>query len=87
MGDILGDLSSRRAHILGTEPEEGRGTKIRAIVPQAELFTYASSVQSMTQGRATFRRTFKGYEEAPLEVAQKVIEETAKARTDEVAAH
>jgi elongation factor G len=42
MGDILGDLSSRRAHILGTEPEEGRGTKIRAIVPQAELFTYAT---------------------------------------------
>src|SRR5678815_2127740 len=55
MGDILGDLSSRRAHILGTEPEAGRGTKIRAVVPQAELFTYASSVQSMTQGRATFK--------------------------------
>jgi elongation factor G len=87
MGDILGDLSARRAHILGTEPEEGRGTRIRAIVPQAELFTYASSVQSMTQGRATFRRSFKGYEEAPHEVAQRVIEETAKTRTDEVAAH
>jgi elongation factor G len=87
MGDILGDLSSRRAHILGTEPEEGRGTRIRAVVPQAELFTYASSVQSMTQGRATFKRSFKGYEEAPHEVAQKVIEETAKTRTEETAAH
>jgi elongation factor G len=87
MGDILGDLSSRRAHILGTEVEEGRGTKIRAIVPQAELHTYASSVQSLTQGRATFRRTFKGYEEAPHEVAAKVIEETAKFRTEETAGH
>jgi elongation factor G len=87
MGDILGDLSARRAHILGTEPNEGRGTKIRAVVPQAELFTYASSVQSMTQGRATFTRTFKGYEEAPQEVALKVIEETAKSRTEEAAAH
>jgi elongation factor G len=87
MGDILGDLSSRRAHILGTEPEEGRGTKIRAIVPQAELFTYASSVQSLTQGRATFKRHFKGYEEAPHEIAVKVIEETAKHRTEEAAAH
>jgi elongation factor G len=87
MGDILGDLSSRRAHILGTEVEEGRGTKIRAIVPQAELHTYASSVQSLTQGRATFRRTFRGYEEAPHEVAAKVIEETAKFRTEETAGH
>jgi elongation factor G len=87
MGDILGDLSSRRAHILGTEPEEGRGTKIRAIVPQAELFSYASSVQSLTQGRATFKRHFKGYEEAPHDVALKVIEETAKHKTEEAAAH
>jgi elongation factor G len=81
MGDILGDLSSRRAHILGTEPGD-RGTTIRAVVPQSELFSYASSVQSLTQGRATFRRTFKGYEEAPHEVAQKVIEETAKTRVE-----
>jgi elongation factor G len=87
MGDVLGDLSSRRGHILGTEPSNGLGTRIRAIVPQAELHTYASSVQSMTQGRASFRRHFKGYEEAPHEVAQKVIEETAKNHTEEAAAH
>jgi elongation factor G len=86
MGDILGDLSSRRAHILGTEPAD-HGTRIRAVVPQAELHTYASSVQSMTQGRASFHRHFKGYEEAPHDVAVKVIEETAKHRTEEAAAH
>jgi elongation factor G len=86
MGDVLGDLSSRRAHILGTEPG-ARGTIIRAIVPQAELHSYASSISSMTQGRATFRRQFKGYEEAPNEVATKVIEEHAKEREEELVAH
>ena len=87
MGDVLGDLSSRRGHIQGTEPSDN-GTVIRAIVPQAELHTYASSISSMTQGRATFKRRFKGYEEAPHEVAQKVIEEHAKEKEEElVAAH
>jgi elongation factor G len=84
MGDVLGDLSSRRGHILGTEPGED-GTIIRAIVPQAELHSYASSIQSMTQGRAVFKRRFKGYEEAPHEVAQKVIEEHAKEKEEELA--
>lgn len=86
MGDVLGDLSSRRGHILGTEPGD-HGTVIRAIVPQAELHGYAGSVSSMTQGRATFRRHFKGYEEAPSEVASKVIEEHAKEREEELVAH
>ena len=87
MGDVLGDLSSRRGHIQGTEPSDN-GTVIRAIVPQAELHGYASSISSMTQGRATFKRRFKGYEEAPHEVAQKVIEEHAKEKEEElVAAH
>jgi elongation factor G len=85
MGDVLGDLSSRRAHILGTEPSD-HGTIIRAIVPQAELHSYASSISSMTQGRAVFTRHFKGYEEAPHEVATKVIEESAKERDAELAA-
>jgi elongation factor G len=84
MGDVLGDLSSRRGHILGTEPSDN-GTVIRAIVPQAELHSYASSISSMTQGRATFRRHFKGYEEAPNEVATKVIEEHGKERDEELA--
>src|SRR4051812_19572232 len=86
MGDVLGDLSSRRAHILGTEPGD-RDTVIRAVVPQAELHSYASSISSMTQGRATFKRHFKGYEEAPNEVATKVIEEHAKEREEELVAH
>jgi elongation factor G len=90
MGDVLGDLSSRRGHILGTEAvEDLQGgltgyTRIRAIVPQAELHLYASTLQSMTQGRATYLRKFKGYEEAPHEVAQKVIAEHAKEKEEEL---
>jgi elongation factor G len=85
MGDVLGDLSSRRGQILGTESAD-TGTVIRAVVPQAELHGYASSIQSMTQGRAFYKRHFKGYEEAPHEVAAKVIEEHAKEREEELAA-
>jgi elongation factor G len=84
MGDVLGDLSARRGHILGTEPADS-ATVIRAIVPQAELHSYATSVQSMTHGRATFRRKFKGYEEAPHDVAQHVIDEHSKERELELA--
>ncbi|HJQ21633.1 MAG TPA: elongation factor G [Gemmatimonadaceae bacterium] len=90
MGDVLGDLSGRRGHILGTDSvEDDAGamtgyTRIRAVVPQAELHLYASTLQSMTQGRATFLRRFKGYEEAPNEVAQKVITEHAKEREEEL---
>ena len=90
MGDVLGDLSSRRGHILGTDVvEDEQGgltgyTRIRAVVPQAELHLYASTLQSMTQGRATFLRRFKGYEEAPHEVAQKVIAEHAKEKEEEL---
>ncbi len=90
MGDVLGDLSSRRGHILGTESvEDAAGavtgyTRIRAVVPQAELHLYASTLQSMTQGRATFLRRFRGYEETPNEVAQKVIVEHSKEREEEL---
>ena len=90
MGDVLGDLSSRRGHILGTDVvEDSQGgmsgyTRIRAVVPQAELHLYASNLQSMTQGRATFSRRFKGYEETPNEVAQRVITDHGKEREEEL---
>jgi len=90
MGDVLGDLSSRRGHILGTEAvEDSAGamtgyTRIRAVIPQSELHLYASTLQSMTQGRATFLRKFRGYEETPHEVAQKVIAEHAKEKEEEL---
>jgi elongation factor G len=86
MGDVLGDLSARRGHILGTDVVEGLGTRVRAIVPESELHSYAGTLQSMTQGRATFTKRFKGYEEMPQEVAQRVVEDAAKEQ-EAVAAH
>jgi elongation factor G len=89
LGDVLGDLSSRRAQILGTEPAPAdmRGTRVRAIVPQSELHLYASALQSMTHGRARLRRTFKGYEEMPGEAAQRVITETQHEQEATAGAH
>ena len=84
MGDVLGDLSSRRGHILGTEATTN-GTRVRAVIPQAELYMYASSLQSMTQGRATFTRRFRGYEEMPTDAAQRVISESAKEHEEALA--
>jgi elongation factor G len=79
LGDVLGDLSSRRGQILGTESAaDVAGTRVRALVPQSELHLYASALQSMTHGRATFRRQFRGYEEMPADAAQRVVAEVAK---------
>jgi elongation factor G len=90
MGDVLGDLSGRRGHILGTETVDSLGrsglTRIRAVVPHAELHLYGSALQSMTQGRAVFSRRFRGYEEMPAEAAQRVITEAAKTKEQEVVA-
>ncbi|HSJ65444.1 MAG TPA: elongation factor G [Gemmatimonadaceae bacterium] len=79
LGDVMGDLSSRRGHILGTEADpSGHGLIVRATVPQAEMHLYASDLNSKTQGRASFVRKFRGYEEVPQEVAGKVIAEYEK---------
>jgi elongation factor G len=79
LGDVMGDLSSRRGHILGTEADPaGHGLIVRATVPQAEMHLYASDLNSKTQGRANFTRKFRGYEEVPQEVAEKVIAESEK---------
>ena len=68
LGDVMGDLSSRRGHILGTEPaEEGSFTRVRAIVPQADMHLYATKLSSLTHGRALFTQRFHGYEHMPGE--------------------
>ena len=83
LGDVLGDLSARRGHILGTEaPDDILGTRVRAVVPQSELHLYASALQSMTHGRASFHRHFRGYEEMPSEAAQRVVDEAARAQAE-----
>ncbi len=71
LGDVLGDLSARRGQILGTEPE-GRLIRVQAIVPEAELYRYTTTLHSITHGRGTFHQQFHGYAEAPPEVAARV---------------
>ena len=76
LGDVLGDLSSRRGQILGTDSLPGGSSRVRAIVPQAELHLYATDLHSMTHGHGNFAQRFKGYEQMPGEAAQRVINET-----------
>ena len=79
LGDVMGDLSSRRGQILGTDSTgDGSGTTVRALVPQAELHLYATDLQSLTHGRASYTRRFHGYEQIPADAATRVIEEHAK---------
>jgi elongation factor G len=77
VGDVIGDITQRRGKVLGMDPEGGR-TVVRAHVPEAELYKYASTLRSMTQGRAFHTRTFVGYEYMPDLEAQKVIEARRK---------
>jgi elongation factor G len=77
LGDVMGDLSARRGHILGTE-QDGRLTRIKAIVPEAELYRYATSLHAATHGRGSYHQSFHGYVEAPPEVATKVAAEHQK---------
>jgi elongation factor G len=84
MGDVMGDLNHRRGRILGME-QEGMKTHIKALVPQAELYKYATTLRSLTQGRAFHKRKLYGYEEVPANVQGKVIEQ-AKKEKEEVSA-
>lgn len=73
MGDIMGDLSSRRGIIQGMDDDDSGGKKVRAEVPLAEMFGYSTILRSMTQGRATYSMEFKHYSEAPKHVADAVV--------------
>jgi elongation factor G len=77
MGDIMGDLNSRRGRVLGMD-SKGKNQVIRANVPMAEFLTYAPDLNSMTGGRGMFTMEFSRYDEVPAQIAQKVIEEINK---------
>ena len=74
MGDIMGDLNSRRGKISGMEPQDGT-QKIKAKVPQSELFDYATDLKSITGGYGYFTMEFSNYERVPEEISEKIIEE------------
>jgi elongation factor G len=72
MGDVMGDLSSRRGHIEGMEPR-GNAQVVRSKVPLSEMFGYATDLRSKTQGRAAYTMQFKAYEPVPKSVAEEII--------------
>ena len=74
LGEILGDLNARRARIAGLEATPGRTQTIRALVPLAEMFGYATTSRSLTQGRATYTMEPSHYEIVPDTLAQQIIE-------------
>ena len=73
MGDVMGDLNSRRGRIEGMEARNGAQV-IRSFVPLSEMFGYATQLRSMTQGRATYTMIFDHYEQVPASVAKKIAE-------------
>jgi elongation factor G len=72
MGDVMGDLNSRRGHIDGMEPR-GQAQVIAATVPLSTMFGYATTLRSMTQGRATYTMQFKHYAEVPSSIAAEIV--------------
>jgi elongation factor G len=73
MGNVVGDLSSRRGMIQGMEDQVGGIKVVKAEVPLAEMFGYSTTLRSLTQGRATYTMEFKHYSEAPKNVADAII--------------
>jgi elongation factor G len=76
-GAVMGDLSSRRGQILGTEPD-GKLVKVKAHVPEADLDRYATALHSITHGRGTYRQKFHTYEQVPPDVASRVVDARKK---------
>jgi len=77
MGDIIGDLNSRRGKVLGVDPK-GNHQVIRAHIPMAEALKYAPDLKSMTGGRGEFTLSFSHYEEVPAHLSEKIIAQSKK---------
>jgi len=82
MGDVMGDLNSRRGKIMGMETK-GNNQVVKAHVPMAEILQYAPDLKSMTGGRGTFTVEFSHYEEVPAHIAAKIIEAARKQKEQE----
>ncbi|MEP0813436.1 MAG: elongation factor G [bacterium] len=81
MGDVMGDLNSRRGRLQGMDSKDGAQV-IKANVPLAELYKYVNHLRSMTQGRGSFEMEFSHYEDVPSDVAQKVIEDYKRSKEE-----
>jgi elongation factor G len=76
LGDVIGDLNSRRGQIQGTDTR-GNAQAVEAFVPLANMFGYVNALRSFTQGRAKYTMQFSHYDEVPASVAQEVKEKLA----------
>jgi elongation factor G len=85
VGDVIGDLNSRRGHPLGMEPK-GSATEIKAEVPMAEVLDYAPDLRAITGGRGDYTMDFLRYEEVPDHIAQKIVAEAGAAEQQAVGA-
>jgi elongation factor G len=86
MGDVIGDLNSRRGKVLGMD-RKGQSQIIKALVPMAEVLKYAPDLRSITSGRGSFEQHFDHYQEAPPPVAEKIIKDAQAAREGARQAH
>lgn len=82
MGDVIGDLNSRRGRVLGTD-QKGNNAVVNATVPMAEVLKYSPALDSMTSGRGAFTMEFSHYEEVPAQVAEKIIASSRKKDEEE----
>ena len=80
MGDIMSDLNTKRAQVLGMNPGGNGTTTIEAMAPLAEIQRYATDLRAITQGRGAFRMTFDHYQTVPPNVADGVIAAAKKAK-------
>jgi elongation factor G len=81
MGDLMGDLTSRRGRVQGTDQRDGN-LSIQAQVPMAEMLSYAPALKSITGGRGTYHMEMAHYEEVPAQIQERIIAEARRARAD-----
>lgn len=83
LGSVIGDINGKRGKVQGVEPQSGGRQKITALVPMAEMLTYANQLNSLTSGRGIYSMESSHYEEVPSHLAQKIISERAKSEEKE----
>ncbi|MBI5195548.1 MAG: elongation factor G [Nitrospirae bacterium] len=82
LGGVIGDLNGRRGKVQGVEPQAGGNQRISALVPMAEMLTYANQLNSLTSGRGLYTVEFSHYEEVPSHLTQKIIAERAETKKE-----
>ena len=82
VGDVIGDLNAKRGKIMGVEAK-GKNQVIKALVPLAEVLTYAPELRSLTGGRGTYSMEFSHYEEVPAQIAKEIIEKAKEAQAED----